>query len=220
MQSNSSTTSRLIIFDMDGTLFNTETAFIPAVQEFVTRYGLPVPDREFSLHFCGEPIHVFIDWIAGLKIDRPLGDLIAEFDVIELEMTEQRGELYDKIPAVLDYLHQQGYRLAICSNGTERYISRVISRFQLGSYFSDIALPRFKGETKSMLIAGLLKDIHPEFAVMIGDRKHDFLAAKENGIPSIGMRYGYGGDELLLADYLAEEPLVIPALLLLLEEKR
>jgi phosphoglycolate phosphatase len=44
-----------------------------------------------------------------------------------------------------------------------------------------------------------------ERAIVIGDRKEDILAAKENGLKSVGCLYGYGGrDELEEADWKIE----------------
>ena len=49
-------------------------------------------------------------------------------------------------------------------------------------------------------------------AVMVGDRKHDIIGAKTNGLSSIGVLYGYGSKEELLeagANYIANSPVDI-----------
>jgi len=193
--------SPLIVFDMDGTLFRTDSSFIPVIHEFVRRYSLPVPDRNFILHFCGEPIEVFVEWLKSLPIDRPTEELFAEFNALEHEYSISKGELYPGAIETLERLNADGYRIAICSNGTEDYLAMILDNFGLRRLVYQTAFAGKKGNTKSDLLERLLHDNYPDFAVMIGDRIHDLNAARENGIPFIAADYGYGDAELAGAEY-------------------
>jgi phosphoglycolate phosphatase len=54
-----------------------------------------------------------------------------------------------------------------------------------------------------------LENLHPDRTVMIGDRRHDIWAAKENHLPAVGVLWGYGGQtELTLAgaDFVLKHP--------------
>ena len=55
----------------------------------------------------------------------------------------------------------------------------------------------------------MCEDVAKEAAVMIGDREHDIIGAKENSLKSIGVLYGYGSEEELKtagADYIVQTP--------------
>ena len=63
--------------------------------------------------------------------------------------------------------------------------------------------------TKSALLAFLMRKyaVAPEECVIVGDTKSDFIAAKDNGIESVGVTWGYGKpDELALASRIAATP--------------
>jgi len=54
--------------------------------------------------------------------------------------------------------------------------------------------------------------LRPEATIMIGDRKHDVIAAKKNGMKSVGVTYGYGSREELIeagVDYLCDTPMEV-----------
>ena len=75
-----------------------------------------------------------------------------------------------------------------------------LPQFACGSFYT-------KGDViRHVLESNNLTD-HPS-VVMIGDRKHDIIGAKENRLDSIGVLYGYGDREELSqagADYIVED---------------
>ena len=80
---------------------------------------------------------------------------------------------------------------------------RILEHFDLLQYFEAVAGSTLD-ETrtkKGEVIAYALSTYHldPSETVMVGDREHDVIGARENGLPCIGVLYGYGSREELTA---------------------
>lgn len=85
-------------------------------------------------------------------------------------------------------LQSQGYTLVICSNGKQEYIETVASVCDIPRHFA-AARGKKIPLTKSERFKELLKEFTPSFAVFVGDRVHDFDAARENSVMSIGVTF-------------------------------
>jgi len=124
------------------------------------------------------------------------------------------NEVYGGIPEALDGLKSSSSTLLIATSKPEPFAIRVLDHFGLSEFFSGVYGSRFDGglSNKGDLIEHLLlqESLSASDAVMVGDRKHDVLGAVRNGIPCVGVLYGYGTREELLeagAIGLCERPL-------------
>lgn len=105
--------------------------------------------------------------------------------------------VYQEIPALLTKLKQDGHTLIVATSKPEPFARQILERFELDSYFTFIAGSTLQ-ETrtqKAEVIQYALDTCHiidKKQVVMIGDREHDILGAKECGLDSIGVLYGYG----------------------------
>jgi len=79
---------------------------------------------------------------------------------------------------------------------TAVFAVKILDRFALAPFFSATYGSELDGRfaNKTDLIAKIIESerIEAKTAVMVGDRKHDIIAAKNNGIDSVGVAYGYG----------------------------
>jgi phosphoglycolate phosphatase len=194
--------NKLIIFDMDGTLFRTETVDIEAFNNALVANGFSTLNNKEILSFIG----VTLDEICRDLLKTEDNELIDKFrsDVISFEKTAIRefGLLYTGVEELLEKLKRNGYLLCICSNGNEEYITDICQKFNFNRYFSDIWYQR-EGISKSQAVGLLKQKFGVRDFIMVGDRSSDILAAKENSGISIGAGYGFGGDEIEAADYKA-----------------
>jgi phosphoglycolate phosphatase-like HAD superfamily hydrolase/uridine kinase len=192
---------QLVAFDLDGTLFRTETATVPAVKAAFQELGAErePPDEEIK-SFFGELHEVFMDWVMsyGLKCSRE--EAARRIDELELENVRGHGELYPGAVDTLNGLRDLGCTTAICSNGREKYIRMVMDVFGLWSHFDTVRFRTSPSDSKPGILKRLLDDYEAQPAILVGDRYYDFDAALGAGIPSVGVSFGYGKDELDRAD--------------------
>src|SRR5258708_5459515 len=82
------------------------------------------------------------------------------------------------------------------------YAERIIDHFKLRDYFERVFGSELDGTRtdKTELLGHALQTmgIEPSQAMMIGDRSHDMIGARNNGMTAVGVLYGYGSKEELL----------------------
>ncbi len=204
--------NKLVVFDMDGTLYRSETSFLPAVKSLLKENGLNVPADEFLFRFIGEPDSVFVQWLKELKAEKPAHILYREFQRAELCAVERDGQLYEGVVFLLGWLKEKGFRLAVCSNATEIYLNTVLKKFNLFTMFSFLRVPK-GSESKTLMLSEIKSKFNPGIGFMVGDRSHDMKAAIENCFVFIGALYGFGRKEIEDTDYCVEKPAQIKALI-------
>ncbi len=206
--------SGLVIFDIDGTLFQAQRVTIPAVQRTLAKHGLAVPgDREIA-SFFGRPVEEYHAWLAGFCPPGKMDAIIAETDALELALIQDEGALYDGVPEALTELKAAGYTLASCSNGPIDYVDAVLDGHKLRPFF-EIAICKGMGYAgKEAMVGDLLNRLPQRPAFVVGDREDDIAAAHAHGAQAVAAAYGFGGDtEWLEADARAESPSDIPPMI-------
>ena len=91
-------------------------------------------------------------------------------------------------------LNKAGKRLYLATSKPEIFAKKILEHFNLDSYFKDIVGSELNGDRveKAEVIKCVIDRHDIKDAVMVGDRSFDVLGAKENGISSCGVLYGYG----------------------------
>lgn len=188
-----------ILFDMDGTLLQTEKLSTPAFQRTFDQL------REKGLWDGKTPDESEITNILGMTIDQVWNKLLPEAseetieaaDILLLEneiqlIHERVTDLYPGVWDTLQDLHARGAALFIASNGQEAYIDALCEEYNLKPFLTDLySAGRFRTRTKNDLVAKLLKDYQVEKAIMVGDRHSDVEAGTTNGLFTIGCDFGF-----------------------------
>ncbi|HIE56456.1 MAG TPA: HAD family hydrolase, partial [Chromatiaceae bacterium] len=195
----------LLIFDLDGTIYRTESSFLPTMHRVYAEFGVtPPPDREI-MGMVGETFDRFLDWLIrqGFTVAKDeLARLIAGYEAAAMR---EDGELYPDARDTLAVLRRRGYLLSICTNGDSRYAYAILDRFGIRHLFSEIATNEDDRSMKPEMVRLLLRRLRPAAAFVIGDRHHDIEAGRANGCTVIAAAYGYGKEEELAgADYRIE----------------
>jgi phosphoglycolate phosphatase len=107
-------------------------------------------------------------------------------------------------PGIFDCLREfssRTFHLYVVTSKPYAFASKITDYFRITSFFRKVHGPDLDDEksTKADLIAHVLaeNEIEPGAAAMIGDRKHDAVGARSNGVYSIGVCWGYGSREEL-----------------------
>lgn len=194
-------TKALIIFDIDGTLFETQRVTAPAVQRTLAAHGLPVPTIEEICAFCGKPVKEYHAWLAAQCRPGTADRVIAATDLLELELVRSEGKLFDGVDHMLATLSAQGHALAVCSNAPDDYLDAVLDGHALRDRFVEVRCRGTRPVTKTDMVRELMDVIPRRPVLVIGDRHDDVEAAHANGAMSIAVRYGFGdATEFALAD--------------------
>lgn len=113
------------------------------------------------------------------------------------------NSLYGGIEDTLAALAAGRHRLFIATSKPTVYAERIVEHFGMGEYFERVFSSELDGTRadKTELLSHALEEtgIAPRRAIMIGDRSHDMIGARNNGMTAVGVLYGYGGKRELVA---------------------
>ncbi len=200
--------TKLFIFDLDGTLNRTELFSVDAHQTVQAEFGWPVQTAEEIMSVFGEPVNEYMPKILPGADPDTISRYVRRVSEVEHDFIDQAAS-YCGCPQLLDILHERGFRTAVCSNSSYRYISMVLSAIDLMDRI-DFIQPLEDGmTTKSQSLQSLLNKVKPAFAVMVGDTMMDYQAAVDNQIPFIGCEYGFRPQEMRNLQCFVHQPLDI-----------
>lgn len=190
-----------ILFDLDGTLTDPGVGITSSVAYALNKYGISTTRLSDLNPFIGPPLIDSFQKYYGF-------DKIRSREAVQFyrEYFCQKGmfenEVYDGIDSFLQGLIDAGKKLYVATSKPEVYSVKILEHFDLSKYFifiggSTLDETRTK---KSEVIDYVLKnnpDIKISETLMVGDRCHDIIGAKQNGIASCGVLFGYGSREEL-----------------------
>jgi len=182
----------LLIFDLDGTLFQTEKVSYRAAVECFNSFGLEKPERDEIVDWFGKPIHEFMAWVV-IKVGGAASpeEVLEEFSRLEFALIPEVGELFPGVMDSLELLKREGYRLALCSNGSEDYVDLVTGEMEIRGLFEKLSHRVDRHDPKTARIAQLKEHFNPSRGMVVGDREDDISSARDNGLLSLGCLYGY-----------------------------
>ena len=193
-------TKKSVLFDLDGTLTDSGEGIINCVIPALKHFGLPVPSREALRVFVGPPLQdSFIQH--GVPADKA-EEAVAVYRSRYVPIGMFENTPYPGIRELLEALTANGHKLYIATSKPEGMSREILDHFDLSKYFTMIcgASMDFSRNTKEAVIAYLLEQSgESENMVMVGDTKFDSLGAKHHGIPAIGVSWGYGKVEDMVA---------------------
>ncbi len=203
------TEKKLIAFDLDGTIFETEELAVTSVQETMEKlkqeglYSRPKPEREECLSVLGMISEEIWDLLlpgSDREVQKRADQLL---EAIEKEYLKRGlGNLYPGVKETLEKLKGQGWEFLIASNGGEGYVKSVIEVHGLNPLFAGVySAGEYQTKEKGDLVR-ISRKRFPGLQAMVGDRKSDIEAGQANNLITVGCLYGYGDPrELREADY-------------------
>jgi phosphoglycolate phosphatase-like HAD superfamily hydrolase len=212
-----SATGAILIFDLDGTLFQTETVTVPATRAAFAAHGLTPPTDAEICSFIGRPSADFDAWLRTL-CPPPVAETVLKAAADrELALISANGRLYPGVPEALAELRGAAASLAVCSNGSGRYVQAVLAAHGLDGFFDVVRFRTPRDTSKLQMVRELIGQLRRsprQPGVIIGDRHNDVEAAHANGLLAVGCAYGYAADgELDAADAVAATPTDLPGLI-------
>lgn len=185
-----------LLFDLDGTLTDSAEGILNCVHHALKPFGIKETDPKRLYSFIGPPLADSFKRLYDFD-DEKIKTALKLYRDRYQEKGKFENRVYEGVPELLDSLKAAGYRLILATAKPEHFTAQIMEHFDLTRRFDFIY---GSNESKNRLNkTHVIRDIklaHPDLTsqntIMIGDRNHDVLGAKANGIESIGVLYGFG----------------------------
>ena len=192
--------NKTILFDLDGTLTDSGEGIINCASLALEHFGITVPDRETMRVFVGPPLEkTFREF--GVPADRT-NEAIQVYRSRYIPIGKFENTPYPGIRELLEKLRTQGHKLYVATSKPEPQAVDILEHFDLAKYFDIIAGATMdKTRDHKAAVIAYLKEQAGDMAssVMVGDTSFDVTGAAEHGIPTIGVAWGYGKVEDMIA---------------------
>lgn len=194
-----------VIFDMDGTLFETGEGIIYCARYALECVGEPIPADEVLSKFIGPSLFDSFTETIGMSEERAL-KAIEHYRKRYREGGVDMSRPYDGIEDMLGRLKACGFVLSVASSKPLTMVKYLLDKHDLHKYFARVIAPDFatRSSDKSELVrAACVGDAN----IMVGDTVFDIEGAHGAGVKAIAVSYGYGKpDTLTAAEYIAATP--------------
>lgn len=191
---------KAILFDLDGTLTDSGEGIMNCAKLALEHYNLPIPSEAELRTFVGPPLHdSFIRFgVPAEEADNAIKIYRSRY----IPIGKFENHPYAGIEEVLMKLKAQGHTLYVATSKPESMSVEILEHFDLAKYFDIIAGASFdrSRSSKEDVIAYLLSQCGDyDEKIMVGDTAFDVIGAKAHGIPTVGVAWGYGKVEDMVA---------------------
>ncbi|MDE7405875.1 MAG: HAD family hydrolase [Clostridiales bacterium] len=201
-----------ILFDLDGTLTDSFDGITNSALYALHKMGVTKYNKSNLNFFVGPPLYDSFGKIFDgdeQKVERAI-TLYREYFA---DRGWKENSVYDGVPQMLQRLNDMGKTLIVATSKPELFARRIAEHFDLAKYFVFVAGASMdSSRTKKAAVidyAIASTGIDKADTIMIGDRNHDIFGAKQCGLKSMGVLYGYGDLQehtAAGADYIADTP--------------
>ena len=184
-----------VLFDLDGTLTQSEEGIWNGIRYTVNQMGFPEPDAATLRKCIGPPLrYSFQEYMGMTEAQASRAQVIYRERYNRIGLFENR--VYPGVRTALRILRREGARLGIVSGKPEKPSRRILDYFGLLRYFERIHCATDGHSEKEDLIRETVTEPGAEIW-MVGDRKFDMEGGTRAGAHTIGVTYGYGSEEEL-----------------------
>lgn len=197
-----------VIFDLDGTLVDSNDLHVEAWDEAFRHYGKEFPRAELRRHIGKGGDKYMPEFLSTAEL-REFGKELEEFrgNLFKREYL-QRVQPFPRVRELFERIRQDGKRIGLASSGKDSEVAHYVDLADVGEFVaartskSDVA--HSKPSPDVFTNALHLLHVQPQDAIVIGDTPFDVQAAKKIGLPVIGLLCGgFMEDELVAAGAIA-----------------
>ena len=205
----------VLVFDLDGTLSDPAVGIGRCINHALRHYGHPAIADADVPRYIGPPLDESFAAIVRGASAQHVAALVERYRDRYADIGYAENTIYAGIPEALGALRDAGATLGVCTAKRVDFAERILDHFGIRRHFAFVSGGDV-GIRKAGQLAALLRDGAIDGrATMIGDRAVDIVAAKANGLRSVGVSWGHGGVAELRAagpDVLLESPAELPGL--------
>ena len=186
-----------VFFDLDGTLIESGPAIFATTRATLTEMGLPCPSDAYLRKIVGPPLKTGFTEFLNIPESR-IGEAVALYREKAKTMGIELARPYGGALELLAALKERGVCVGIVTAKVHTTAIEQLSAFHIAPYVDYVRGAFSDGHgDKAELLCVALRELSTEKsrAVMVGDRYFDLNAARDAGVESIGVLYGYGDRE-------------------------
>lgn len=194
----------VFLYDLDGTIINSQEGVTKCVQYALRHFGIDVPDLAELLPFIGPPLRQQFMGLYGLSQEQA-DEAVEKYRERYSVKGMYECEVYPYVEESLKELKEKGCVLAVASSKNEAACVDVLKNLGIDKYFNLIcgATDDGKISAKADVLKLAMRRIgsgNPKDYVLVGDTKYDAAGAKAVDMDCIGVSYGFGTREDLIAE--------------------
>lgn len=209
---------RFVLFDFDGTVYDTVEGITKSVQYALKKHGIEAELNELRC-FAGPPlVEKFMEVYSVSEAQAK--QLVADFRERYKPIGLFECQVFPGIKELLEKLRARGVKTGITTMKPQEHAETLLGREGMLELFDVIyGSSLAQTETKQQLVLRAMDTLGADKAdtVLVGDTKYDILGAHAVGVEAIGVRYGYAGEnelEAAGADCIVEDMAELEKLLL------
>ncbi len=188
-----------VVFDLDGTLAETGLDLVETLNRVLAEIEVPpigfLQARTMIGHGARALITLGLESRHIVADDALMDQLFQRFMVIYEDQLCVKTHLYPDVLTALQSLHHAGYRMAVCTNKIEKHSITLLQKLEIAHYFKAICgrdtFPYFKPDARHLVDTIKQAGGNPRKAIMVGDSITDLDTARNAGLPSTGVTFGY-----------------------------
>lgn len=204
----------IILFDLDGTLTDPKEGITKCVQYALAHFGIDVPNLDDLMCFIGPPLVDSFQMFYGFSEEKA-EEAVVKYRERFKDIGIFENGVYDGVLELLKACKAAGKTIGLATSKPEEFARRILDKYGMAEYFDEITGSTMDGRinAKGDVIMEAFRRMgidgpdKKERVIMVGDRKHDIIGAKQCGIESIGVRFGYAEEgelEAAGADYIVD----------------
>lgn len=188
---------QLILFDLDGTLIDSNPGVKNSLVYTLNRLGYVVPPQIDMPHtYMGPPLMDTFENLFGM----PYETALKAADIYKEHMSKENkyeNVCFEEMEDVLTELKSHGAKLGVATTKYEPFAEKILKTLGIYEFFDVVCGSNSDGtvKEKSQVINLALRHLNTKAdknTVLIGDSKYDIEGAVKTGIEFIGVNYGYG----------------------------
>ncbi len=192
----------LLIFDWDGTLFDSVHWIVECLHYAAGECGLPVPSERSARSVIGLSLERAMRTLFPQARESDIDPLMAAYHHYYDTRPIGPESLFAGVPQMLEVFRDSGYKLAVATGKNRPGLEQALSGTGASGWFH---ATRCAGETASKPDPLMLRqimvelDAPPERTLMVGDSVHDLQMARNAGVEAVGVYCGANEPDELLA---------------------
>lgn len=204
---------KTILFDLDGTLIDSKPGILTAIRKTLNEFKIPYTEEVIN-QMVGPPFRISMKELLGIEDMSLIEQLIFVYRIHYKGGDWKDCSIYDGVEDMLTALRGAGYTIGLATSKPLQYTTIIMESLGLDKYFDYVggatgdATAEMKTDVINMVLSKLnVTDL--DSVLMIGDRLYDIEGAKQSGVDSMGILWGYGDraeHESCGADFILSTP--------------